>query len=161
MKRLLWLTILLTGCNTYQKQLNTFHIFAYNNPDKVAELCAKEYPCVGGETRSDTVIHVDTVAGQSKHDTTIVNGVRTVTVTIPKYITRLVTIHDTTKVIDNAKQAYTEAQLRDTHDALITLQAKLSDTQSTSEKWRKWCLILGGVIGLGALGAVLKFLGKI
>lgn len=157
MKRLVFiLAIVLAGCNTYQKQLNKFQLFAYNNPGEVAKICAKDYPFIGGETKSDTVIRIDTVKGQIHRDTIVVNGIKTIRLTDTIYLSHRVTIHDTTKILDNAKQIVLQMQKQVVHDSLTVSNTKLSSAIESSDKWRKWCLILGGVIGLSALGFIIK-----
>jgi hypothetical protein len=64
------LFFLLMGCNTYQKQLNTFRAFAVAHTNELAPLCATEFPVKDsvGATKVDSTHKANNVNYQSKID---------------------------------------------------------------------------------------------
>lgn len=127
------------------------------NPDKLAELCAEEFP--GSDTvfiKGDTTVRVDTVT----EGVFIEIPCDTVTLTAKcpptKVITRTVTIHDTLIKPDVYKEAnlnFTiQARDKTIAEQAITINRIQGDLDKMKDKrnwWRMVALILAGVLGLG------------
>lgn len=103
---LIIILLFMTSCTTPEKMLGKV---VGEKPGIVADYCARTYPCLPSEIRSDTITVYDTLWGQPSvqiySDTVRVNDTVRIVKTVrssPATITRTVTIRDSVKIIDKA-----------------------------------------------------------
>lgn len=157
MRRLLLLTLFLTGCSAAYKQaqdVKKFDGYAIQYPAEMSRLANLLDPCFKGVAKSDTVIK------QGKRDTVITPGstvithvkdtvIKTVTlagrqVTIPTFIT----IHDT--LADNRAISAVQGQYRVKGDSLIVVKTQLATTAHSRNIWM-WIAIGCMVVIIGGI----------
>lgn len=89
------LTILFAGCATQRKAEK----FYKKNPIELAKKCATEFPVRDSLIKGDTIINYDTLWGLEYRTDTLISEpqiiTETKTVTVPKLVTKYVTVRDT------------------------------------------------------------------
>jgi len=154
---------MLTGCNVNQRQIRKLDGLVLQQPAEFARLSNLINPCFTGKAKSDTVMKHDSISLPPVTNTVTVTRNDTVyttkTVTQTKFIHDKMTIHDT--IADNRAVTSIQGQVKGKSDSLVVVKTLLASQTQTTSNWRKWCLILAGVIGVSILAYVLKFFIKI
>ena len=156
MKNLLFLLIILTGCAT-QKKADKFYA---KHPELLALKCATTYPVKDSIIKGDSVVLFDTL-WETFTDTLISEPqVITEIKTVPKIVTKWVTIRDTIVRENTARVAVLGSQIAKLNEAnrnLVELNGdlsqklvRISDERDTFKhernKWRlRFFLLLFGV----------------
>lgn len=144
--------ILLSGCKVTEQKAKDW---AYNHKSELAKWCADCFPVKPIEVikgvpvliPGDTVVTTDTV----KVQVDCPDGTK---VECPP--ARIITIRDTLVSVDTIKVRDT-AKERVLEDSLSDREDRLTDALKSRNTWRKWCLIFGGLFGIGV---VLRFIKK-
>lgn len=148
------MVLLFTSCTTPEKM---FGKVVGEKPGIVADYCARTYPCLPSEIRSDTITVYDTLWGQPSvqiySDTVRVNDTVRIVKTVrssPATITRTVTIRDSVKIIDKAAlDACMIERKQETERANKEQKAK-EEFRTSRNMWRSKAI--GTWIMVGAAG---------
>lgn len=162
MKKILIIGVaaLLISCNTQKKQLDRFRLFAFEHPDKLAELCKEKFPVKESELKPGKPV-VETRV-EYVHDGDSIpcppNGTDTIWLKKPaKVITNTVRRTDTLQVIDQAALADLQARYTIKRDSLLQVRTEL-ELKKRESKYRLWVAIGLGVAFIGM--SAWKFFGK-
>ena len=161
------LTILFAGCATQRKAEK----FYKKNPIELAKKCATEFPVRDSLIKGDTIINYDTLWGLEYRTDTLISEpqiiTETKTVTVPKLVTKYVTVRDTIVRENTAKVSVLNSRiaiLSDSNRKLSDKNAEISQERdrykAERNKWKlRFFLLLFGV-GL-AYAAKVKFTKKL
>lgn len=161
------LTILFAGCATQRKAEK----FYKKHPVELAKKCATEFPVRDSLIKGDTIINYDTLWGLEYRTDTLISEPKiiteTKTVTVPKLVTKYVTVRDTIVRENTAKVAalnYANRELSElnakTSQKLVQVSAERDTFKHERNKWKlRFFLLLFGV-GL-AYAAKVKFTKKL
>ena len=161
------LTILFAGCATQRKAEK----FYKKHPVELAKKCATEFPVRDSLIKGDTIINYDTLWGLEYRTDTLISEPKiiteTKTVTVPKLVTKYVTVRDTIVRENTAKVAalnYANRELSElnakTSQKLVQVSAERDTFKHERNKWKlRFFLLLFG-IGL-AYAAKVKFAKKL
>lgn len=105
------LTILFAGCATQRKAEK----FYKKHPVELAKKCATEFPVRDSLIKGDTIINYDTLWGLEYRTDTLISEpqiiTETKTVTVPKLVTKYVTVRDTIVRENTAKVSVLNSQI--------------------------------------------------
>ena len=161
------LTILFAGCATQRKAEK----FYKKHPVELAKKCATEFPVRDSLIKGDTIINYDTLWGLEYRTDTLISEpqiiTETKTVTVPKLVTKYVTVRDTIVRENTAKVSVLNSRiaiLSDSNRKLSDKNAEISQERdrykAERNKWKlRFFLLLFGV-GL-AYAAKVKFTKKL
>mgnify|MGYP003461922881 FL=1 len=161
------LTILFAGCATQRKAEK----FYKKHPVELAKKSATEFPVRDSLIKGDTIIYYDTLWGLEYRTDTLISEPKiiteTKTVTVPKLVTKYVTVRDTIVRENTAKVAalnYANRELSElnakTSQKLVQVSAERDTFKHERNKWKlRFFLLLFG-IGL-AYAAKVKFTKKL
>ena len=147
------LTILFAGCATQRKAEK----FYKKNPVELAKKCATEFPVRDSLIKGDTIINYDTLWGLEYRTDTLISEPKiiteTKTVTVPKLVTKYVTVRDTIVRENTAKVAalnYANRELSElnakTSQKLVQVSAERDTFKHERNKWKlRFFLLLFGV----------------
>lgn len=149
------LTILFAGCATQRKAEK----FYKKHPVELAKKCATEFPVRDSLIKGDTIINYDTLWGLEYRVDTLISEpqiiTETKTVTVPKLVTKYVTVRDTIVRENTAKVAalnYANRELSElnakTSQKLVQVSAERDTFKHERNKARLINWILYVVIGL-------------
>ena len=147
------LTILFAGCATQRKAEK----FYKKHPVELAKKCATEFPVRDSLIKGDTIINYDTLWGLEYRTDTLISEPKiiteTKTVTVPKLVTKYVTVRDTIVRENTAKVAalnYANRELSElnakTSQKLVQVSAERDTFKHERNKWKlRFFLLLFGV----------------
>lgn len=147
------LTILFAGCATQRKAEK----FYKKHPVELAKKCATEFPVRDSLIKGDTIINYDTLWGLEYRTDTLISEPKiiteTKTVTVPKLVTKYVTVRDTIVRENTAKISVLNSQIAKSARDIRILTEKtheLSQERDTfkheRDKWKlRFFLLLFGV----------------
>lgn len=142
--------IILSGCNTYQKQLKRSTGFFQANKVELAKLCESEFkPETLRVSKTDTLITLDTVyAKQDSVPCPPVKGKEVVFVKCPpaQTVYKTLRLRDTVTVTDPKRETILTAELRLKTDTLYKTREDKAKVTQQRDTNRKLNWILGGII---------------
>lgn len=147
------LTILFAGCATQRKAEK----FYKKHPVELAKKCATEFPVRDSLIKGDTIINYDTLWGLEYRVDTLISEpqviTETKTVTVPKLVTKYLTIRDTivrentakVAVLNNSNRKLSEINA-DLSQKLVRISAERDTFKHERNKWKlRFFLLLFGV----------------
>ena len=147
------LTILFAGCATQRKAEK----FYKKHPVELAKKCATEFPVRDSLIKGDTIINYDTLWGLEYRVDTLISEpqviTETKTVTVPKLVTKYLTIRDTivrentakVAVLNNSNRKLAEINA-DLSQKLVRISAERDTFKHERNKWKlRFFLLLFGV----------------
>lgn len=149
------LTILFAGCFTPKKAVDV--LSRPKNEPVLAELCSTRFPISDSLIKGDTVVNYDTLWGIEYRTDTLISEpqviTETKTVTVPKLVTKYVTVRDTIVRENTAKVAalnYANRELSElnakTLQKLVQVSAERDTFKHERNKWKlRFFLLLFGV----------------
>lgn len=152
---LVLMILFFTSCYT-EKKANQQHGKAVATFPKIgADYCARTYPCLPGEVKSDTVIVTDTLWGalpvEIYSDTVRVNDTVRIVKTVQspsKIITRTVTIKDTIQIQDKAALDKSEIERKSETGRANKEQSEKEKYRSSRNSWRTKAIATWSILGL-------------
>lgn len=148
-------TILFAGCFTPKKAVDV--LSRPKNEPVLAELCSTRFPISDSLIKGDTVVNYDTLWGIEYRTDTLISEpqviTETKTVTVPKLVTKYVTVRDTIVRENTAKVAalnYANRELSElnakTLQKLVQVSAERDTFKHERNKWKlRFFLLLFGV----------------
>jgi len=151
------LLILFTGCMTPKKAVDV--LSRPKNEPVLAELCSTRFPVSDSLIKGDTVVNYDTLWGIEYRTDTLISEpqviTETKTVTVPKLVTKYLTIRDTIVRENTAKVAalnYANRELSElnskTLQKLVQVSAERDTFKHERDKWKLRFFLLLGIFGL-------------
>ncbi len=154
------LSILFAGCASQRKAEK----FYKKHPVELAKKCATEFPVRDSLIKGDTIINYDTLWGLEYRTDTLISEpqiiTETKTVTVPKLVTKYVTVRDTIIRENTAKVSVLNSQIAKLQDVnlkqsemigSLTTQRDEYKTQRNKARLINWILfvVIGLSIGYG------------
>jgi len=138
-------TILFAGCFTPKKAVDV--LSRPKNEPVLAELCSTRFPVSDSLIKGDTVVNYDTLWGIEYRTDTLISEpqviTETKTVTVPKLVTKYITIRDTIVRENTAKVAvlnYANRELSElnakTSQKLVQVSAERDTFKHERNKWK-------------------------
>lgn len=150
-------TILFAGCFTPKKAVDV--LSRPKNEPVLAELCSTRFPISDSLIKGDTVVNYDTLWGIEYRTDTLISEpqviTETKTVTVPKLVTKYLTIRDTivrentakVAVLNNSNRKLAEINA-DLSQKLVRISAERDTFKHERNKWKLRFSLLLGIFGL-------------
>ena len=147
------LSILFAGCASQRKAEK----FYKKHPVELAKKCATEFPVRDSLIKGDTIINYDTLWGLEYRTDTLISEpqiiTETKTVTVPKLVTKYVTVRDTIIRENTAKVSVLNSQIENLKwvnlkqsEMIGSLTTQRDDFKKARDKWKlRFFLLLFGV----------------
>lgn len=161
--------LILSGCVSPKKAVDV--LSRPKNEPQLALLCATKFPVSDSLIKGDTVVNYDTLWGLEYRVDTLISEpqviTETKTVTVPKLVTKYVTVRDTIVRENTAKVAalnYANRELSElnakTSQKLVQVSAERDTFKHERNKWKLRFFLL--LFGVGLLyAAKVKFTKKL
>lgn len=149
--------LILSGCYSPKKAVDV--LSRPKNEPVLSELCAVRYPVKDSLIKGDTVINYDTLWGIEYRTDTLISEpqviTETKTVTVPKLVTKYLTIRDTivrentakVAVLNNSNRKLAEINA-DLSQKLVRISAERDTFKHERNKWKLRFFLLLGIFGL-------------
>lgn len=155
---LVFMAVGLFGCATQKKAEKYYK----KHPVELAKECADKFPVRDTVLKGDSVFVYDTLWGLETHIDTLISEpqviVQTKTVTVPKVVTKTITIRDTVIRENTAKIFVRDSQIAKLELDKKGIEVKLSLAEESRDKWRKRFFIL---LGICVIYTVFRFRSKL
>lgn len=145
MKNLLFILLLLTGCNLERQALKHLRKAEMKSPLKVAEYCAKNYPVVIKATDTITEVEYDSIIVDCS-PVKIIDTIRTTTLVNSgqkKVVVQTKTIYNT--ITKYVKDSAAVQQYKLLYDNCVQSSALSNQKMERKSEWIKWLLIALGL----------------
>ena len=162
MKKILFVCVLIAGCNTSKLDSKRLAKIEQRHPEKIAAICVKDYPCTTTKLDTiydykDSVVFVD-CDSVVKHDSLIEYVSVKVPVHLPIQIKTITTYKE-----DSAKIFLLQKEINDLHQALIKADLRhdndvaiISIQRTKLWRWRVLAIALLIVLGIYTVYRVKK-----
>jgi len=157
MRIYLVLLVILGACTTPRKAVDV--LSRPKNEPVLAELCSTRFPVSDSLIKGDTVVNYDTLWGIEYRTDTLISEpqviTETKTVTVPKLVTKYLTIRDTivrentakVAVLNNSNRKLSEINA-DLSQKLVRISAERDTFKHERNKWKLRFFLLLGIFGL-------------
>lgn len=130
------LSILFAGCASQRKAEK----FYKKHPVELAKKCATEFPVRDSLIKGDTIINYDTLWGLEYRTDTLISEpqiiTETKTVTVPKLVTKYVTVRDTIVRENTAKVSVLNSQIAKLFDLNRNLSEKNTELTQQRDEYK-------------------------
>lgn len=155
--------VLLAGCTTPRKAVDV--LSRPKNEPVAAEFCATKYPVKDSLIQGDTVVNYDTLWGIEYRTDTLISEpqviTETKTVTVPKLVTKYVTVRDTIVRENTAKVSFLNSQIEKLSKSNISLTEKNAEISQDRDEYKEsrndWRLKFWILIAILVIYKAVKF----